>query len=157
MQQYALVGRAYVEQRAHLDRAEAVHVAQGDAFVELCSGAAQLDEVELELGALELLPLGAKIACRGEQFTIVVTRGEPAAVGASRELPTRVEIEMLPRGGRVAFTLGRGAYRGVRADRGWGMVTYETTSSGWDIKPSVGALTENDWSTGSPIAHTKAP
>lgn len=84
-----------------------VHLAQGDAFVELCSGDAQLDEVALELGALEPLPIGAKIGCRGEQFAI---EGTPVttAVGARHELPTRVEIEMLPRGGRIAFTLGSG-------------------------------------------------
>jgi hypothetical protein len=92
-----------------------VHVAQGDAFVELCSGGAQLDEVALEPGALEPLPLGARIACRGELFTVEAPRGAP--VGARHELPTRIEIEMLPRGGRIAFTLGSGARRVYLADR----------------------------------------
>ncbi|HEX7700218.1 MAG TPA: FHA domain-containing protein [Kofleriaceae bacterium] len=96
-----------------------VHVAQGDAFVELCSGDAQLDVVALEPGALEPLPLGARIACRGELFTVEVTRGAAVttAVGARHELPTRIEIEMLPRGGRVAFTLGSGERRVYLADR----------------------------------------
>jgi len=84
-----------------------VHVVRGDAFVELCSGDAQLDETALEVGALEPLPVGARIACCGEQFTVEVRGGAvTTAVGARHQLPTRIEIEMLPRGGRVAFTFG---------------------------------------------------
>lgn len=95
-----------------------VHVAQGDAFVELCSGEAQLDDVALEPGELEPLPLGARIGCRGEQFTVEVTRGAAVtAVGARHELPTRVEIELLPRGGRLAFTLASGECRVFLAER----------------------------------------
>jgi hypothetical protein len=44
-----------------------------------------------------------------------------------------------------------------RADRGWALLSYETTHSGFVTTPSVGVLTENDWSTGSPVRHTNAP
>jgi hypothetical protein len=44
-----------------------------------------------------------------------------------------------------------------RADRGWASVSYETTSGGFVTTPSLGVVTENDWSTGSPVAHTNAP
>ena len=44
-----------------------------------------------------------------------------------------------------------------RADRGWATLSDEITHSGFVITPSVGASTENDWSTGSAGPHTKAP
>lgn len=44
-----------------------------------------------------------------------------------------------------------------RADRGWATVSDEITHSGFVTTPSVGVLTENDWSTGYPGPHTKAP
>ncbi len=44
-----------------------------------------------------------------------------------------------------------------RSDRGSASLSYETTRSGFVVTPSVGALTENDWSTGSPVSHANAP
>ena len=53
--------------------------------------------------------------------------------------------------------VGSDARNYYRADRGWASVSYETTSGGFVTTPSLGVVTENDWSTGSPVAHTSAP
>ena len=53
--------------------------------------------------------------------------------------------------------VGSDARNYYRADRGRASVSYETTSGGFVTTPSLGVVTENDWSTGSPVAHTNAP
>lgn len=83
-------------------------------------------------------------------------------------------IDLEVAGGRATFTnddwirstlvnsaavlgVGNDARNYFRADRGWVSLSHDIISSGWVVTPSVGALTENDWSTGSPIKHTSAP
>lgn len=44
-----------------------------------------------------------------------------------------------------------------RADRGWASLSYERTHSGFVTTPSIGVVTENDWSTGAPGRHVNAP
>ena len=95
-----------------------VHLVQGEAFVELCSGDAQLDGVALELGALEALAIDSRITCRGDVFVVAAPHDAvTTAVGAREGLPSRIEIELLPRGGRVAFTMPSGERRVYLADR----------------------------------------
>jgi FHA domain len=95
-----------------------VHLVQGEAFVELCCGDAQHGDAALELGALEPLEIGDRITCRGEVFVVAAALDAvTTAVGARLELPSRIEIELLPRGGRVAFTLPSGERRVYLADR----------------------------------------
>ncbi|MEP6905419.1 MAG: hypothetical protein ABI875_05005, partial [Gemmatimonadales bacterium] len=53
--------------------------------------------------------------------------------------------------------VGSDARNYYRADRGWAMVSYETTKSGFVTTPSLSIVTEDDWSTGSSVAHTNAP
>lgn len=85
----------------------ALHVAQSELFVEVREGSAARNGEPLELGALEPLEVGDRLAYDGETFTIAhASRVATTVVGASGELPTRVAIEMLPRGGRIAFTIG---------------------------------------------------
>jgi hypothetical protein len=57
----------------------------------------------------------------------------------------------------VALGVGSDSRNYFRADRGWASVSDEIVHSGFVITPSVGARTENDWSTGSPVKHTNAP
>lgn len=82
------------------------HVAQGELFVEVCAGAATRNDEELERDVLAPLAPGDRLGCRGEELVVVAAdRGATTAV-AGAGLPSRVEIEMLPRGGRVVFTTG---------------------------------------------------
>jgi hypothetical protein len=82
-------------------------VAQGDLFVELCAGKATKNDAALPAGTLEPLAAGDQLACRGETFAIRAARNAAAttAVAAREELPRRVVIELLPRGGRIVFQL----------------------------------------------------
>ena len=57
----------------------------------------------------------------------------------------------------AAFGVGSDARNYFRADRGWVTLSQTITRPGWVITPSVGALTENDWSTGFPGRHTSTP
>ena len=95
-----------------------VHLVQGEAFIELCTGEAEHGGAAMELGALEELVIGDRVLCRGEGFVVAAPQGAvTTAVGARHELPSRIEIELLPRGGRVAFTLPSGERRVYLADR----------------------------------------
>lgn len=85
------------------------HLAQDEVFVELCAGKATRNGDGLVIGELVAVAPGDAIACRGETFVVGVPDGSPpatTAVGGSLGLPVRVEIEMLPRGGRVVFRVG---------------------------------------------------
>lgn len=98
----------------------ALHVAQGELFVELRTGEAAHNGEALEVGALAPLAVGDELTCRGEAFVIHHARGRDAAttaVSIRSDLPTRVEIELLPRGGRVVFTVTAGERAVYLADR----------------------------------------
>lgn len=83
---------------------------------------------------------------------------------------TRVEIA----GGRGTFTndgwirsdlvnslaalfVGSDARNYFRADRGLATIAHDFLANDIVFTPSIGAQTENDWSTGSPVRHTEAP
>jgi len=57
----------------------------------------------------------------------------------------------------AALGVGSDSRNYFRADRGWALLSQEILAPAWIFTPSIGALTENDWSTGSPVAHTNAP
>ncbi len=84
------------------------HLAQGELFVEVREGTAERSGQLIATDMLEPMVAGDTISYRDETFTISPAPGRVAttAVGARTELPSRVEIEMLPRGGRVIFTGG---------------------------------------------------
>lgn len=94
------------------------HLAQGELFVEARDDAAQRSGQPLAADTLEPLAAGDTVAYRGETFAIAA-RGRVAttAVGGAAPLPSRVEIEMLPRGGRVVFTVGGRDHAVYLADR----------------------------------------
>ena len=87
-----------------------IHLAQGELFVELRAGTAELDGESLEVGVLAPIAVGGTLTCREEAFTVRRVRGQPAttAVTTRAELPVRVVSEMLPRGGRLVFSTPMG-------------------------------------------------
>ena len=72
-----------------------LHVAQDELFLELD-------------GSLEPLGVGDHFTFEGEQLAIGGGAGRVAttAVGGKTDLPAQVMIEILPRGGRIVFTVG---------------------------------------------------
>jgi len=100
-----------------------LHVAQGELFVEVRSGKAARNDEPLATGTLEPLAIGDRLSCRGETFTIAhATRVATTAVGALAELPSRAVVEMLPRGGRVVFTVGAREHAVYLPDRRFDLV-----------------------------------
>lgn len=57
----------------------------------------------------------------------------------------------------AALAVGSDARNYFRADRGWATVAHDFVANAIVFTPSIGAQTENDWSTGSPVRHTSAP
>lgn len=97
-----------------------LHVAQGELFVEARAAAARNGaELELLPDMLEPLAPGDRLECRGETFVIAQADGRAAttAVGTLETLPSRVAIEMLPRGGRIIFGIGGRDHAVYLADR----------------------------------------
>lgn len=95
------------------------HVAQGELLVELRAGEASVGTEPIALGTLRAVAIGERVSCRGETFTIEAARDHATttAVSAAQMLPTRVKIEMLPRGGIAVFTLPEGEHTVFLADR----------------------------------------
>ncbi|MEO8702876.1 MAG: FHA domain-containing protein [Kofleriaceae bacterium] len=100
------------------------HVAQGELFIEVRDGTCERGGDTLATETLEPLAIGDVVTCRGEAFTIGHAAGRVAttAVGAKSELPSRVVIEMLPRGGRVVFTVGAREHAVYLADRRFDLI-----------------------------------
>lgn len=96
-----------------------LHLAQGALYVEVREGDAARNSEPIEIGALEPLAFGDRLAYLGETFVIGHVEGRVAttAVGAAGDLPTRAVIEILPRGGRVVFTIGGREHPVYLADR----------------------------------------
>ncbi len=88
-----------------------LHVAQRELFVEVAAGRAKRDGEDLANDALEPLAPGDTLAYRDETFMITMAAHTAATTAITPHgpgLPSRVEIEVLPRGGRVSFTMNDG-------------------------------------------------
>jgi len=97
-----------------------LHVAQGELFVELREGTAEHNGELIEPGVLEPLMVDDTLTCLGETFKIHHASGRDAAttaVSSRSDLPVRAEVELLPRGGRVVFTLAVGDRAVYLSDR----------------------------------------
>ncbi len=97
-----------------------LHLAQNELYLEVMEGTARRNAaVELEAGAMEPLALGDRVTYRDVTFVIEpeVSSGATTAIGAAELLPSRVVIELLPRGGRVIFSLSDGDRAVYLADR----------------------------------------
>ena len=95
-----------------------LHVAQGELFVELRAGAAHAQRkcprARRARAARGRRPPG----CRDETFAIAEAEvGVTTAVAAREGAPRKVEIELLPRGGRIVFTVAAGERAVYLADR----------------------------------------
>lgn len=100
-------------------RALVLHLAQGELFLEVTAGKATRNGAELASGVLEPLAPGDELGYRKETFVVRQTSNRDAttALGMSFGVPTRVAIEILPRGGRVVFTMPDGEHAVFLHDR----------------------------------------
>jgi hypothetical protein len=99
-------------------RALLLHIAQAMLYVEVREGEASRNGEAIEVGALEPLAIGDRLGYGDETFVIAHALGVvTTAVGAQGELPTRVQIEILPRGGRLVFTISGREHPVYLADR----------------------------------------
>jgi len=103
-------------------RVLSLHLAQGELFVELHAGAASRNAEPLEPDALVALAPGDILACRDESFTVRAGGAAATTALGGAELPVRVAIEMLPRGGRVVFSIGATDRAVYLADRRFDLV-----------------------------------
>jgi hypothetical protein len=100
------------------DHALRFHLAQGELYLEPGVSKVTRNGVELEIGAMEQLMVGDEIAFRKEAFGVrQAVRDATTAVASLGDLPSRVLIEMLPRGGRVVFATAEGDRAVFLADR----------------------------------------
>jgi hypothetical protein len=94
------------------------HLAQRELYVETRAARATRNGAELEVGTMEPLAVGDEIAFRREVFSVrQAARDATTAIAAIGDLPNRVLIEMLPRGGRVVFATAEGDRAVFLADR----------------------------------------
>lgn len=97
-----------------------LHIAQSELFVEVTAGTARRNDAELAAGALEPLAIGDTLTYRKETFVVRdagALHVATTAISSRHDLPTRVAVQMLPRGGRVVFTIGEGERAVYLADR----------------------------------------
>jgi FHA domain len=92
------------------EAALALHVAQGELFVEVRTGKATKNSVELAIGVPEPLADGDALGYRKETFVVRRTAEGHARTTMIGGLagPTRVVIEILPRGGRIVISASDG-------------------------------------------------
>ncbi|MGE0870871.1 MAG: FHA domain-containing protein [Kofleriaceae bacterium] len=101
------------------------HVAQGELYFDATVANTRRNGVDIEPGGLEVLVAGDEVTYRKELFLVRHIAGDEtttAPTGAA-DLPTRVEVETLPRGGRVVFATAEGDRAVFLADRRLDLVT----------------------------------
>jgi hypothetical protein len=103
-------------------RVLSLHLAQGELFAELHAGDATCNGAPLEVDAPCALAAGDVLACRGESFVVRAVGAAATTALGGGELPVRVAIELLPRGGRVVFSIGAGDRAVYLADRRFDLV-----------------------------------
>lgn len=95
-----------------------LHMAQGELYLEPGVVKVTRNAIELPAGAMEQVFAGDTVEFRRESFVIRQTVRDATTVVASlADLPSRVLIEMLPRGGRVVFATAAGDRAVFLADR----------------------------------------
>jgi hypothetical protein len=98
-------------------RVLSLHLAQGELFAELHAGDATCNGAPLEVDAPCALVPGDALACRGDSFVVRAVGAAATTALGGGELPVRVAIELLPRGGRIVFSIGAGERAVYLADR----------------------------------------
>jgi hypothetical protein len=100
------------------EQALVLHVAQGELFVHACVEGATLNANELEVDEPVEVAAGDLLAYGGETFEVRYFAGGQTTTAVKRaDLPIKVVIEMLPRGGRIVFTGTSGEHAVNLADR----------------------------------------
>lgn len=100
------------------DQALRLHIAQGELYLEPGVPKVSRNAIELPADAMEQVFVGDTIEYRRESFLIrQAVRDATTAVASLWQLPARVVIEMLPRGGRVVFSTAEGDRAVFLADR----------------------------------------
>lgn len=93
-------------------------VAQGALYAQACVEGATLNATELEVDEPTEVAAGDLLAFLDETFEVGYFAGGQVTTAVRRaDLPVRVVIEMLPRGGRIAFTSSDGELAVNLADR----------------------------------------
>lgn len=95
------------------------HVAQNELFVEIVEGTATLGGEPIEVGTLEAVDVGDALGYLDEKLGIAKTsdRAHTTVAMSIAALPSKVTVELLPRGGRVVFALPDGDHTVYLADR----------------------------------------
>ena len=94
------------------------HVAQSELYLEPTVAKVKRNGTELEPEAMERLAVGDHVAFRNEEFHVrQAPHDATTAMASLSDLPSRVLIEMLPRGGRVVFATTEGDRAVFLADR----------------------------------------
>lgn len=95
-----------------------LHVAQGELFVEVASGKATRNGAEIASEILEPLTAGDELEYRKEKLVVRHTDAHDRTTMIG-ELwgPSRVTVEILPRGGRIVFEMADGAHSVFLHDR----------------------------------------
>ncbi len=100
------------------ERAIVLHVAQGELFARASGSGAMIFDRALPPDEPVAIGDGDLLTLHDESFTVRYFGGLAATTEVKRgELPTRVVIEILPRGGRLVFTLADGDREVTLADR----------------------------------------
>lgn len=91
----------------------------GELFVTLAGGEAAHEGVQLAIGARTPIAVGDRITSGSETLMIQTARAFAAATDVARTdtFPTKVRIEILPRGGLAVFTVASGDHTVFLADR----------------------------------------
>jgi hypothetical protein len=100
------------------ERAIVLQLAQGELFVQAQTAGVMLGDRELDLDEPVAIVEGDLLTYGDETFTVRYFGGlDPTTTVRRADLPTRVVIEMLPRGGRIVITTADGDREVVLADR----------------------------------------
>jgi hypothetical protein len=101
------------------------HLAQGELFVEIMTGVATKNGEPIEGDTLAALGVGDVLGYDGETFEIAGGghRARTTITVEEDTLPSRVVVEMLPRGGRIVFSLPSGEHTVYLADRRLDLIT----------------------------------
>ena len=95
------------------------HVAQNELFVEVVHGSATKGNEPIEGGTLEAIDVGDVLGYLDEKIEIAQTgdRAHTTVAVSIQALPSKITVEMLPRGGRVVFAMPDGDHTVYLADR----------------------------------------
>jgi len=95
------------------------HIAQNELFVEVLHGSATKGEESIATGSLEAIDVGEVLVYLDEKLEIAKAgdRAHTTVAVSINALPSKIMVELLPRGGRVVFSMPEGDHTVYLADR----------------------------------------